>query len=145
MRVEEVRSFLALAREDLQASDRLRPTHGRPAAFHLQQAAEKLVKAVLAAEGGTSPRGRHIGALAALLPEAHPWRADLMALDRLTVYATALRYPTPNGDLPAAPVDHELAAARDELGRVLDAVARWLALQPGLAAPAEAGELPADP
>jgi HEPN domain-containing protein len=126
VRAEEVRSFLALAREDLEVADTLRSTHGRPAAFHLQQAAEKLLKAVLTAEGIDFPKGHHIGALAASLPEAHPWRADLMALDGLSSFATALRYPMPGGALPTAPEVPELASASDRLTRLLDEVQGWL-------------------
>lgn len=121
----EVEGYLVLAREDLEVADRLLATHGRQAAFHLQQAAEKLVKAVLTAEGLPFPRSHQVGALAALLPADHPWRADLAALDGLTAYATALRYPMPGGGLPPAPETPELAASRRELGALLDAVGPW--------------------
>lgn len=60
-------------------------------AYHCQQAAEKLVKAVLVANGIAPPRTHDIDTLVAALP------ADVAGgLDRLvdfTPYATAFRYP----------------------------------------------------
>jgi HEPN domain-containing protein len=121
----EAPALLALAREDLDVARELRAGHGRAAAFHLQQTAEKLIKAVLAAEDIAFPRSHQLGALAALLPEEHGWRADLMALDRLTSHATALRYPMPGGELPPAPDDQDLVAGLEELTSLLDAVEPW--------------------
>lgn len=63
------------------------------AAYHCQQAAEKIVKAVLVAEGLTFRKTHDIDALVELLPADHPLRADLRALDRFTPYAIAYRYP----------------------------------------------------
>ena len=44
-----------------------------------------------------------------------------MALDRLSVYATATRYPSPTGILPRAPdravIDVEISAVTDLLDR----------------------------
>jgi len=125
MRSAEARAFLVLAREDLAVADELRSAHGRQAAFHLQQAAEKLTKAVLAVAGVEAPRSHQPGALAALLAPDHPWRADLAALDRLTGYATALRYPMPDGGVPAAPEGPDLDAALRKLSALLEAIEPW--------------------
>ncbi len=126
MRNEEAASYLALAREDLGAARKLRSGNERQAAFHLQQAAEKLIKAVLVTENLAFPRSHQLGALAALLPDEHPWRADLAALDGLTSYATALRYPTPGGGVPPAPEQQDLAGPSQRLEALLDALERWL-------------------
>jgi HEPN domain-containing protein len=121
----EVAGFLALAREDLAVAGELLAGHGRAAAFHLQQAAEKLIKAVLTLEGIAFPRSHQLGALAALLPEEHAWRADLMALDHLTSHATALRYPLPGGGLPLDPTKADLAASLRQIAALLDALEPW--------------------
>jgi HEPN domain-containing protein len=125
MTAAEAASFLTLAGDELKAAEALLPRHGRQASFHLQQAAERLIQAVLTVEGVSFARTHQLGALAALLPEEHPWRADLAALDDLTSHATAYRFPLPNGGVPVAPDERELAAALDRLARALEAVGRW--------------------
>jgi len=84
-------------------------------AYHCQQAAEKLVKALLVALGLLFPRGgaagHDIGLAVRRIPEAHPLRDDAAALVALTPWATAFRYPA---DDPATatrpPAATELAA-----------------------------------
>jgi HEPN domain-containing protein len=98
-----VAAFLVLAGEDLEAARLLKVGVPRQAAFFLQQAAEKIGKALLIREGVDPARIHAIGRLAAELPDAHPLKSDLMALDRLSVYATATRYPSPTGSLSRAP------------------------------------------
>lgn len=127
----EVDSFLALAREDLALARAVLGRFDRQAAFHLQQAAEKLAKAVLSAETIPFPRSHDIGALAALLPADHRWRNDLNPLDRLTVFATVWRYPDPGGRLLPAPPTSDLAASADELATLLDLIEPWARARAG--------------
>lgn len=122
---EETAGFLAIAREELEAAASLLPRHPSQAAFFVQQAAEKLLKAVLTAENLNFPKSHQLGALAALLPGDHPWRADLAALDRLTAYATALRYPLQNGRQPPSPDPLELAGSVREVAALLDEIEPW--------------------
>jgi HEPN domain-containing protein len=122
----KVESFLTLAREDLAAAKILRKTFPRHAAFHLSQAAEKAIKAVLTAEGFAFNAGHHqLGRLVTALPGEHPWRADLMALDKHTAAATATRYPMPGGAPPAAPGAAHLSADMAELEALLPEIADW--------------------
>ena len=121
----EVASLLLLAREDLEVARKLLPDHPRQGAFHLRQAAEKLARTVLVAEGLAAPRIHQQGALAALLPHDHPWRADIAALDRLSSHATALRYPDPGGGVPAAPGRAGLMVSWREIAALLDAIEPW--------------------
>jgi HEPN domain-containing protein len=125
MTTVEATSFLTLAHDELEAAEALLPRHGRQASFHLQQAAERLIQAVLTVEGIAFARTHQLGALAALLPEEHTWRADLAALDDLTSHATAYRFPLPSGGVPMAPDERDLVAAVDRLARALEAVERW--------------------
>lgn len=69
----------------------------RMAAFHLQQAAEKLVKAVLLSRGLRITTEDSIELLVEELPQDDPWRTKLVALEPLYVYATSFRYPSPTG------------------------------------------------
>ncbi|MBL9103268.1 MAG: HEPN domain-containing protein [Myxococcales bacterium] len=129
-------AYLADVRTDPEAFDALFAIKNRMAVYHLQQAAEKLVKAVRLGRG-LLPTKEH--ALAILiegpdsarseprpLPENDPWRPLLAPLYWLTSYATAFRYPT-EGDRRSPGPDHRtltetrrtleelLLRARDEL------------------------------
>ena len=123
---DRIAAFLALAREDLEAARLLELGVPRQAAFFLQQAAEKIGKALLVREGVDPARIHAIGRLAAELPETHPLKFELMALDRLSVYATAMRYPSPTGKLPPAPdpqiIEAEIHAVADLLDRATSLV-----------------------
>jgi HEPN domain-containing protein len=126
MMSRHVDSYITLAGEDLAAAATLINTHPRHAAFNVEQAAEKLLKAVLTAEGIHFPTSHHqLGALAALLPPDHLWRADLMAFDEFTSYATAMRYPTPGGGLPSGPDDAELKSGFQQVAVLLDEIRGW--------------------
>ena len=121
-----VASYIALAKEDLAVAAKLTPQHPRHAAFNIEQAAEKLLKAVLVAEGIRFSTSHHqLGALAGLLPATHVWRADLMAFDDFTSYATALRYPKPGGGMPADPDDAELKQGWSEVSALVDEIEDW--------------------
>jgi HEPN domain-containing protein len=98
-----VAGYFQVLREDLSAARQLAPTVPRASAFHLQQAAEKLVKAVLSAEGIHIAVEHDIGQLVAKLPAGHAWKADLMELDYLSRFATAFRYPSPSGRVAPPP------------------------------------------
>jgi HEPN domain-containing protein len=100
---DKAESLVELARRDLAAATTLSKTDLGNAAFHLQQAAEKLAKAVLEIEGIESGNSHHIGALAAMLPADHVFRTDLVDFDRFSGFATQIRYPRPGGGLPREP------------------------------------------
>jgi HEPN domain-containing protein len=63
------------------------------AAYHVQQAAEKLAKAALIANGIRPRKGHEISEFAKRLPKAFPDRERYLALARFSVYAWAHRYP----------------------------------------------------
>lgn len=124
----KVDSFIALAVEDLAVARKLKVDHPRHAAFNIEQAAEKLLKAVLTAEGLTFGTQHHqLGALAALLPQDHLWRADLMAFDAFSSYATQTRYPTPGGWMPADPGTEDLDEGIASVALLVDEIKDWCA------------------
>lgn len=65
----------------------------RGAAYHRQQAAEKPVKAVLAAASITFPKTHGIAALVGLLPDGHRPKKALAGLGKLTPCSVAYRHP----------------------------------------------------
>jgi HEPN domain-containing protein len=96
------------------------------AAFLLQQAAEKLVKAVLVSANIDPPRSHDIAGLIAELREDIPFRDRLSALSSLTPYATGFRYPTPH-EPPPLPSRDRLEAYIAEIETLKADFERWLA------------------
>jgi HEPN domain-containing protein len=111
-----VRQWLAKADEDFGVAELLL-TEETPylatAGFHLQQAAEKYLKALLVRHQVEFPKTHDLGRLLDLLSSAEPSLAE--SLEKVMVldpYGVQLRYP---GDLPA--VSREEAEEALELGR----------------------------
>ncbi len=98
-----VEGYFQILREDLTAACRLIDCVPRASAFHLQQAAEKLVKAILSAEGIHATTDHNIGQLITHLPAGHEWKADLVDLEYLSQFATAYRYPSERGRIAPPP------------------------------------------
>jgi HEPN domain-containing protein len=112
-------SFLRLARRDLDGARLLLPGVPTLAAYHLQQAAEKLAKAALVEAGvARVPRTHDIGRLAGLLPLGHPWLATLAGLADLTDFAAAARYPA-GDEVGPDPDPDELRRRADEVEALL--------------------------
>lgn len=86
----------------------------RFAAFHLQQAAEKLVKAVRLTHGLRVTAEHNLEVLVDELPD-EAWRAKLAVLEPLSSYATAYRYPSPTGKTKTGPSKPEIEGWIDKL------------------------------
>jgi HEPN domain-containing protein len=123
---ETVDAFIALAREDLAIARKVLDEFPRDAAFHIEQAADKLLKAILMTEGINFGVGHHqIGRLAQSLPPDHVWRADMMAFDIYSSYATAMRYPRPGGGMPRTPSKDVLKAGLVEVSSLVSEIQDW--------------------
>jgi HEPN domain-containing protein len=93
-----IAAYLDEVSEELDVVRRLLdPPPRRFASFHLQQAAEKLVKAVRLHRGMPATADHNLEALIDELPAGDPWRDRLAQYEELSAYATAYRYPTPTG------------------------------------------------
>ena len=111
-----VAAWLTVADEDIRAIHAcLVGSALKSAAYHCQQAAEKLVKAMLVSLGRHPPKQHNIVALLDDVPSDHPLRPTLLPLERFTIFAAAFRYPS---------ID-VFDSPPDEPGP--DDVARWLA------------------
>ncbi len=112
---KRVQALLALADEDIGAARILFGFSMRTARYHVQQSAEKAVKALLEHRGIKPGREHRFEVLAEMLPEGDRWRFRIQSLDELSPAATTHRYPTSEGRIlpPPSPsrelVDREIA------------------------------------
>jgi HEPN domain-containing protein len=119
-RWEAVERWLAVAERDrkavlacMAANPPLRDT----AAFHCQQALEKLLKGFLTLAGKRSRETHSLAQLGATAQASFPDIAELVAAAQgWTEWATAYRYPDEDG--PPEPDDSEIEAALDIIGRL---------------------------
>lgn len=123
-----VTSSLRIAAEDLDAARALAAIRNRNAIYHCEQAAEKVIRAVLTSEGLHAGIKHHLNEMVDQIPDANPIKAALRSVQHLGAYATAFRYPTAVGKTPPGPA---ASALTDALTRV-DAVLRDVAARFGL-------------
>ena len=104
MSVEKrVAAYLELASKDAEAVELLMAGGNRFAAYHMQQAVEKIVKALLLARGIEAGLEHRLEELLKRIPPGDPWLARIGPLVSYSAFATAFRYPTPGGRIPADP------------------------------------------
>ena len=107
---KRVAAYLDLAGQDLDAAEVLAKAQNRYAAYHCQQAIEKLLKALLLHAGIEAGIEHRLDVLFGRLGDAHPWTGTLRPFEKYTPFATTFRYPTPGGRIPAAPPSADVLA-----------------------------------
>ena len=122
--LKRFRSDLVMARKACEGADPL----PEQAAYHVQQAAEKLTKAVLVAVQKRPRKGHQIGEFAKRLPPSFRDRERFLALDRFSDYVWAHRYPDedPNRPPPPLPSVAEARAWIAEVEALKVDFERWL-------------------
>lgn len=113
-----VASYLHVALIDFKDARLLAATGSRNAIYLLEQAAEKVIKAVLTSEGIHATVKHALDEMVDQIPDANPLKGQLRAVEHLSRYATSFRYPTAGGRILEAPKDFDERAAKVE--RVLD-------------------------
>ena len=117
---ERLRALLHLAAEDTRAAALLAAHDNHYAAYHCQQAAEKLIRAWLIHHEIEPGLSHHLDMLVAQLPEGEAWKARLAPLHRYTPYATTYRYATPGGRVPTAPEASGVARDAEHITALID-------------------------
>lgn len=108
MSVERViANSLRIAREDLDGARLLAKAGNRNAAYLCEQAAEKIIRAVLTSEGIHAGIGHALGKMIDSIPDINPFKSQLADLTPLAAFATAYRYPT-STRVPSPPREAEL-------------------------------------
>lgn len=120
-----IANTLRLAHGDLEAAELLAAKENRNDAYHAQQAAEKILLALLTSEAIKVERkdSHRLDVLRDLLPDSNPFKDRLSAVTFLTVYATTYRYPKDAGRLPARAEKNELETAMATTRKILYDVA----------------------
>ena len=96
-------NLLRIAREDLEGARVLNARGNRNAIYLCEQAAEKIIRAVLTSEKIHAGVRHQLEEMVALVPEENPIKPRLRVLQHLGTYATSYRYTTPTGRIPADP------------------------------------------
>lgn len=117
-----IANYLVIAAEDLSAARLLASAGNRNAAYLAEQAAEKVIRAVLTSESVHGGISHALGQMVDLLPNENLWKSRLTRLTPLAAFATAYRYPT-TARVPPAPPREVLVALLDEVDAALKLVA----------------------
>ena len=89
-----------IAAEDLEGARQLASSNNRNAIYLREQAAEKVIRAVITSEGKHAGIKHELAELVDLIPDDNPLKPDLRAVEHLSQYATAYRYPSNEGSRP---------------------------------------------
>jgi HEPN domain-containing protein len=122
---KRIDAFLTLSLKDVTVARKLLPDFAEHAAFNMQQAVEKMIRAVLEHEQIVAGNSHNIRQLAELLPNDHLWREKFDAMDHLSSSATRFRYPTSTGNILQSDdgiTSHDLA----DIETMLRDVRAWL-------------------
>jgi HEPN domain-containing protein len=114
--------------DDLEMAELGAGSGNRLAIFHVQQAAEKLTRAVRAHRDLVSTKSHFIeelidgnagGGIPKPLPDGDPWREKLRPLIPLSNYATTFRYPSDGGKRKPGPPAEELNSSIKRIRELL--------------------------
>lgn len=83
-----IANTLRIAREDLAGAKLLASTGNRNAAYLCEQAAEKIIRAVLTSEGIPAGTGHALAEMVKKIPDANPLKGQFEPLVELAGYAT---------------------------------------------------------
>lgn len=111
-----VANFLRIAAEDLEGARLLAAKSNRNAIYLCEQAAEKVIRAVVTSEGKHAGIKHELAEIVDLIPDENPLKPDLRAIEHLSQYATAYRYPVSSSKtkrIPRGPTAEELRVALD--------------------------------
>jgi HEPN domain-containing protein len=121
-----IANSLRIASEDLAGARLLAAAGNRNSIYLLEQAAEKIIRAVMTSEGIHAGIRHDLPAIVDRVPDENPIKAGLRAVEHLAAYATTYRYPTASARIEAAPSAAEIASHADAVEKLLLDVASRL-------------------
>lgn len=105
-----IANLLRISREDLEGARVLNARGNRNAIYLCEQAAEKIIRAVLTSEKIHAGVRHQLDEMVGLVPDENPLKPRLRALQHLATYATSYRYTTPSGRIPTDPPTEDVEA-----------------------------------
>lgn len=123
---DRISAFMRLAEEELEVASWLVEKAPRQCAYLVQQSAEKMARAILAAAGVEYGTGHNLGQMATALPAGHPWIDKILPLNRHSPAATRYRYPSVGGRLLDPPSSKRLGQDVAELKDLLEEARQFL-------------------
>lgn len=113
----QIANLLRIAREDLDGARLLAAAGNRNDAYLCEQAAEKVIKAVLTSEGVHAGIKHDLETMVDSVPDENPLESALRDIEYLAMYATTYRHTTSRGRIREQPssADFDVAAAGVEL------------------------------
>jgi HEPN domain-containing protein len=121
-----IANLLRIAREDLEGARMLNARGNRNAIYLCEQAAEKIIRAVLTSEKIHAGVRHQLDEMVGLVPDGNPIKPRLRALQHLSTYATSYRYTTPTGRIPTEPPPEDVEATAKTIEAILvEAAARF--------------------
>ncbi|HEU0035760.1 MAG TPA: HEPN domain-containing protein [Kofleriaceae bacterium] len=109
-----IANTLRIANEDLEGARLLALGNNRNAVYLCEQAAEKVVRAVVTSEGKHAGIKHDLAEMVDLVPDDNPLKPLLRKIEHLSQYATAYRYPVSSSKtkrIPRPPAPDELQNA----------------------------------
>jgi HEPN domain-containing protein len=116
-------SLLRIAAEDLAGARLLAAADNRNAVYLLEQAAEKVIRAVLTHAGTHAGITHHLDEMVDKLADDNPFKDALRSVEHLGAYATSYRYPTSAGRVKEPPAREAFAADEAAVAAALRSVA----------------------
>jgi HEPN domain-containing protein len=105
----------------------------RNAIYLCEQAAEKAIRAVLTSEGIHGGVGHDLRVFVDKIPDVNPLKPQLRGVEHLGTFATAFRYPSPEGRIKVAPPREDIEREAAKIEALIRTVAERLGVD--LAAP----------
>ncbi len=119
-----IAAMLRIAKQDLDGARLLNRAGNRNASYLSEQAAEKLIRAVLTSEGIQAGNRHELSDMVDQIPDQNPVKLALRAIEHLSAYATAYRYPSPRGRVRSPPSAAELDVDLAKVDAALTEVAK---------------------
>lgn len=116
-----IANLLRVASEDLDGARVLSKQGNRNAIYLCEQAAEKVILAVVTSEGKHGGLHHLLDRMVDLVPDENPIKPFLRSVQSLASYATAYRYPSSEGNIKAAPSQIEFDRHAANVERALNA------------------------
>ena len=117
-----IANLLRIASEDLEGARLLAASGNRNAIYLCEQAAEKVIRAVVTSEGHHAGIKHELAEMVDLIPDENPLKVHLRKIEHLSQFATAYRYPVSSSKtkrIPRPPSASDLQGALDETAAAL--------------------------